>query len=149
LNHITLERIESLNGSSVQELSKRSKVHERVYEHLLQSNLDISSLPEYLKLVSKLVFKIVQFDHFRKHASVQAVIPLWDEAGLTVRIYTEHGNELLSNEAGIKDCKDEIEKQIDLLRKDQEFLRQSQEFADVDLLAFEFSDAKVEIVKGG
>ncbi|WP_448523828.1 hypothetical protein [Pseudothermotoga sp.] len=155
LKQITLSQIESLDGSSLRELGKFTSlckhynVHDRVYEHLLHSNFDSSSLPEYLKLVSKLMFKIVQFDHFRKHASVQAIVPVWDEAGLTVRVYTEHGDELVSDEAGIADCEQEIKKQMDLLSKDQEVLRQSQEFADFDLLAFEFSDAKVEIVKGG
>jgi len=95
-------------------------VHKRVYDCILKDEIP----SEEDKKLSQLLFKLVQFAHFGKHSSVDAVLPRYEEGkGIYVEVV---GN--------LKVCEQDIREQVEKLKQDQLFLR------DIKLLPADFSE---------
>lgn len=91
-----------------------------------------------MRKLSQIAFKLVQFDHFRKHSSIEAVIPVWKEGeGLYVEVFGED-----------ESCKEDIKEQIERIKSDQRALSQKDpSYRSIKLFPDDFSDHPIRTYK--
>lgn len=119
-----LDRYKNINLENLEDFQKLIKEkYEQMYESLFYGKEIDSELSDELRIL----FKISQFRHFKKHSSIKYVIPKVDKDNLEIEISG-------CDTKICREVKDDIENQLELLKKDEKEI--SNVLGEIKLLPF-------------
>jgi putative CRISPR-associated protein (TIGR02619 family) len=122
---------------------KLEDLRKEKYNEMYKRLFDGYEIDQQFELANeiKIIFKISQFEHFKKHSSIEYVIPEIENGKLIIKISGKDEN--ICDEV-----KKDIEDQINRLKKDQEEKKLEEDFGkNIKLLPFDFEKITVKIDK--